>query len=155
MNDGAGGETGGSRRKSKDDESRIPVPNSRVFWRSASLRLHGERSSPRSFPEPIAEGGQSCMKIWPGRPSCRYRSQVTWVTFSSPFHHSIIEIFVTLNFANESKSSFRVCGALGQCSVPGPRTLKNVVGYGRVLDSLLFTGTSVDREWKTYYFCCT
>ncbi|PNF14350.1 hypothetical protein B7P43_G05566 [Cryptotermes secundus] len=75
MNDGAGGETGGSRRKSKDDESRIPVPNPRVFRRSASLRLRGERSSPRSFPESIAEGGQSCTKIWPGRPSCRYRSQ--------------------------------------------------------------------------------
>jgi hypothetical protein len=93
MNDDAGGETGGSRRKSKDDESRIPVPNPRVFRRSASLRLRGERSSPRSFPEPIAEGGQSCAKIWPGRPSGRYRSQVTWVNFSSPFHHRNICCF--------------------------------------------------------------
>jgi hypothetical protein len=32
----------------------------------------------------------------------------------------------------------RVCGAQGQCSVRGPRALKNVVGCGCVLDASLF-----------------
>ena len=77
MNGVFGGETGGSRRKCNDDESRIPVPNPGLFRRSASLRLRGERSSPRSIPEPIAESAQSCAKIWPGRPLSRLRSQVS------------------------------------------------------------------------------
>jgi hypothetical protein len=37
-----------------------------------------------------------------------------------------------------NRGGLRVCGALGQCSVRGPRALKNVVGCGCVLDALLF-----------------
>jgi hypothetical protein len=36
------------------------------------------------------------------------------------------------------RAGLRVCGTLGQCSVRGPRALKNVVGCGCVLDALLF-----------------
>lgn len=84
MNGVVGGETGGCRRKSNDDESRIPVLSPGLFRRSASLRLRGERSSPRSFPEPIAEGGQSCAKIWPLRPPSRLHSQVSVFWLSIP-----------------------------------------------------------------------
>jgi hypothetical protein len=77
MTGGIGGETGSCRRKSNDDESRIPVPSPGVFRRSASLRLRGERPSPRSFPAPIAEGGQSCAKTWPSRLPNRHRSHVS------------------------------------------------------------------------------
>jgi hypothetical protein len=39
---------------------------------------------------------------------------------------------------DNGRAGKRVCGALGQCSVQGPRALKNVVGCGCVLDALLF-----------------
>ncbi|XP_021932775.1 uncharacterized protein LOC110836184 isoform X2 [Zootermopsis nevadensis] len=64
MDGGVIGENVASRHKSNEDESRIPVPNPRVFRRSASLRLRGERPSPRSIPAPITEGGKSCVKAW-------------------------------------------------------------------------------------------
>jgi hypothetical protein len=127
MNGGAGGETGGSRRKINDDESRIPVPNPRVFRRSASLRLRGERCSPRPFPETL--GGQSCAKISPGRPPCRYRSQVTWVAwFTIPSHASSLRPTRRSQGTVDSSGSL---GALGRCSTPAPRTVKNM------LDALL------------------
>lgn len=90
MDGGVGGETVASRRKGKEDESRIPVPSPGVFRRSASLRLRGERPSPRLFPAHISESGQSCSKAWPSRPSNRHRSQVssTRVPRGSLSHHT-------------------------------------------------------------------
>lgn len=41
-------------------------------------------------------------------------------------------------------------GDLRICSTQGPRALKNVVGYGCVLDALLFIRTNEDREEKTH-----
>ncbi|XP_069705692.1 protein quick-to-court isoform X1 [Periplaneta americana] len=72
---GGGVDNGVCKRKSNDDESRIPVPSPGMFRRSASMRLRGERPCSRSFPAPISETGQSCAKPWPGRPTSRHRSQ--------------------------------------------------------------------------------
>jgi len=90
MNGVVCGETGGCRRKSKNDESRIPVLGPGLFRRSASLRLRGERSSPPSFPQPVTEGAQSCTKIWPRKPSSRHRSQVSVLpsSFGSASHNT-------------------------------------------------------------------
>jgi hypothetical protein len=41
------------------------------------------------------------------------------------------------NLSSEGRGGLRVCGALGQCSVRGPRALKNVVGCVYVLEDLL------------------
>jgi hypothetical protein len=43
-------------------------------------------------------------------------------------------------------------GGLAQCSVRGPRALKNLVGYGCVLDALLFTRANEDRELRHIAF---
>lgn len=49
------------------------------------------------------------------------------------------------------QSSLRAWGTLGQCSVRSLRALKNVVGCGCVLDTLLFITASEDREQKTFF----
>jgi hypothetical protein len=50
-----------------------------------------------------------------------------------------------------TRGTFIVCGALGQCSVQGPRPLKKMVGCGCMLDALLFIRTKDDRTWKTLF----
>lgn len=90
MNGVVCGETGGCRRKSNDDESRIPVLSPGLFQRTASLRLRGERSSYPSFPQPITEGAQSCTKVWPRKPPSQHRSQVSVLpsSFGSASHNT-------------------------------------------------------------------
>jgi hypothetical protein len=55
------------------------------------------------------------------------------------------------NVVHTNGSGLRVCGAMDQCSVWGPKALRNIVNCGFVLEALLFIRASENKEWKTQW----
>jgi hypothetical protein len=60
-------------------------------------------------------------------------------------------MFMYVGNESYNQGQFKTFWAVGQCSVQGPRAVKNVMRCGCVLDFLLFIRTSEDREWKTLF----